>query len=77
MHLSAGSTLPPSTYSPSTTPNVDGSTLRTLKPSTNIVQKQMPSEQVMRESVIMKVKNMDLRKVFFYIYITDVNYEYL
>lgn len=37
----------------------------------------MPSEQVMRESVIMKVKNMDLRKVFFYIYITDVNYEYL
>ena len=31
----------------------------------------------MRESVIMKVKHMDIRKVILYYYITDVNNEYL
>ncbi|KAM7425295.1 hypothetical protein ABFA07_023259 [Porites harrisoni] len=59
-----GSRLRPSTFSPenqdaSTTPTTDGST---LKPSTDILQKQTPSDQVMRESVMLKVKNMDLKK---------------
>ncbi|CAH3183378.1 unnamed protein product, partial [Porites lobata] len=59
-----GSALQPSTFSPenqddSTTPTTDGSTIQL---STNTLQKQTPSEQVMRESVMLKVKNMDLKK---------------
>ena len=57
--------LPPSTYSAgnrnaSTTPTADS---LTLQPSTNTPVIQTPSEQVMRESVMLKVNNMDLEKV--------------
>ena len=60
-----GSTLPPSTYpagnqNASTTPTADGPTLQS---STNTPIIQTPSEQVMRESVMLKVNNMDLEKV--------------
>ena len=60
-----GLTLPPNTYpagnqNASTTPTADGST---LQPSTNTIVIQTPSEQVKRESVMLKVNNMDLEKV--------------
>ena len=68
-----GSALQPSAFSPenqddSTTPTTDGST---IQPSTNTLQKQTPSEQVMRESVMLKVKNMDIKKV---VLLTLVNF---
>ena len=44
----------------STTPTAVGST---LQPSTNTIVIQTPSEQVKRESVMLKVNNMDLEKV--------------
>ena len=42
-----------------------------IQPSTNTLQKQTPSEQVMRESVMLKVKNMDIKKV---VLLTLVNF---
>ena len=65
MPTANGLTLPPNTYpagnqNASTTPTADGST---LQPSTNSAVIKTPSEQVMRESVMLKVNNMDLEKV--------------